>query len=341
MAQAPHTPIVYDPYAPLHITFDDGWQTIGDIYHADTSVPGQVTLASDMTLGHSMFKEWSDGPASGHGYGTYTFVAKLDGYLAGPGIVLWPGDDKWPGPEIDLAELMPDWTGRQYGTMHWDGGGYDDYYSQLYPGYVEPGVVHTYQMTWAPGKVTMTVDGEHKIDWSVNVPADYAHGGVNLTLGAINLNLDTSITVYDIKYDPLDPSLIGHYTSLSGTSLTGVPPADATTTPATTPPPEVVTDPAPVPATDPAPAPAEQVDWNAIAAQVQANYEATGTWYVPSTSTPTTTTTTPTPTTPVPTDPAPVTDTHTDTSTTTAPVDWNALAAQAEANYAATGSWWI
>lgn len=325
MAQAPHEPILYDPYAPLHITFDQGWQTIGDIYNVDTSVPGQVTLDSDMQLGHSMFKEWSDGPSSGHGYGTYTVVAKLEGYKAGPGIVFWPGDDKWPGPEIDLVETMPDWTGRQYGTLHWDGGGYDDYYSQLYPGYVEPDVVHTYQMVWEPGKITMTVDGEHKIDWSVNVPKDYAHGGINLTIGAINLNLETSMTVYDIKYDPLYPELAGQYSSV----VTATPPA--TTTPTT----PVVT--APPPAVDPAPV--EQVDWNAIAAQVQANYEATGSWYMPSTSTPGPSTSGTEPTAPATTQPAPVTETHTDT--TGAPVDWNALAAQAAANYAATGTWWV
>jgi alkaline phosphatase len=59
---------------------------------------------------------------------------------------------------------------------------------------------------------------------------------------------------------------------------------------------------------------AEPVDWNALAARVTANYEATGSWFVGAA---------------VP-DPA---------GPLAPPVDWNALAARVTANYEATGSW--
>ena len=56
----------------------------------------------------------------------------------------------------------------------------------------------------------------------------------------------------------------------------------------------------------------QPVDWNALAAQVLANFEATGQWFADDTTTPQDGT-----------------------------VDWNALAAQVQANFAATGSWFI
>ncbi len=59
---------------------------------------------------------------------------------------------------------------------------------------------------------------------------------------------------------------------------------------------------------------AAPIDWNALAARVEAAFAATGTWYVP--------------------DEPPLTPPG-------QPVDWNALAAQVEANFAATGSWYL
>jgi len=65
---------------------------------------------------------------------------------------------------------------------------------------------------------------------------------------------------------------------------------------------------------------ADNVDWNALAAQVMANYEATGQWYAGTPSTPSSPPSSP------PSEP-------------TQTVDWNALAAQVMANYEATGQW--
>ena len=59
--------------------------------------------------------------------------------------------------------------------------------------------------------------------------------------------------------------------------------------------------------------PPEPMTWEALAAQVEANFAATGQWFI-------------TPGTPMPPPPT---------------VDWNALAAEAEANFAATGHWFL
>jgi probable HAF family extracellular repeat protein len=57
------------------------------------------------------------------------------------------------------------------------------------------------------------------------------------------------------------------------------------------------------------------VDWNELAARVEANFAATGKWFIPDDIS-----------VPEPAEPA---------------VDWNALAAQVEANFAATGKWFL
>jgi hypothetical protein len=61
--------------------------------------------------------------------------------------------------------------------------------------------------------------------------------------------------------------------------------------------------------------PPEPVDWNALAARVQAYHDATGLWVAPEDL------------------PAPAPGPE--------PVDWNALAARAEANFESTGSWFV
>jgi hypothetical protein len=77
------------------------------------------------------------------------------------------------------------------------------------------------------------------------------------------------------------------------------------------------------PAVPPAAAPAAAIDWNALAAQAQANFEATGHWFYDDPTAPSS-----------PAQPAAP-------KAAEEPVDWNALAAQAQANFEATGHWFI
>lgn len=87
-----------------------------------------------------------------------------------------------------------------------------------------------------------------------------------------------------------------------------------------------VAPPAPVPGTPtlPAPGPADpgpaHIDWDALAAKVQANFAATGQWYYD--------------------DPA-TTGPHPGPSTPPGETDWNAVAANVMANFAATGHWFV
>ncbi len=257
----------------LSISFDNGLGSLGNAWNIDQSVHGQITLA-----GPASIMEWAVGPASGHGYGTYTVQAQVNGNQPGPGIIFWPGDNQWPGQEIDLLEITPNGSGAQYGTLHWNQGG-DAYEPQVFWG-VSSGVPHEYQMIWEPGHLTMKVDGTVTASFTDHVPVDFTHGGMNNTIGFLNTNSHTSLTVFQVDYVPLG----------SGAAPVVAAPVVAA--------PVVV---------------AAAVDWNALAAQVEANFAATGSWDLNA-----------------PAIPAPP---------VAAAVDWNAIAAQVEANFAATGSW--
>jgi beta-glucanase (GH16 family) len=176
-------------------SFNNG---IGALNHTwgngiDTSVRGQVTIKGDSGI---MENPW--GAAAGHGYGTYSITASLSGHAAGPAGLLWPGNDVWPGPEMDLVEFI---GGGPYGTMHFNGGG-SDVYGSVYYGGVDESKVHTYTLDWQPGRVTFSVDGRVYGGFSDNVSRDYDHGGINEVFGIMNRGGGTSITVYDVSYSP-------------------------------------------------------------------------------------------------------------------------------------------
>jgi beta-glucanase (GH16 family) len=176
-------------------SFDNG---IGALNHTwgngiDTSVRGQVTVSGNSGI---MENPW--GSAAGHGYGTYSITASMSGHAEGPAALLWPGNDKWPGPEYDLAEFI---GGRPYGTMHFSSNGSDVYGSVYYNG-VDESKVHTYTLDWQPGSLTFSVDGRAYGGFSDNVGRDFDHGGINEVFSIMNRGGGTSITVYDISYSP-------------------------------------------------------------------------------------------------------------------------------------------
>jgi hypothetical protein len=224
-------------YTPFFDSFDQGAVNFPDAWNLDTSVPGQVTLHRPEHYLSAGMMEATGTPAHGHGYGTYTVNAMMTGIYPGPAIMLWPGDNKWPGSEIDFGEIAGDGTGRQYSSLHWNEGG-DRYDVRFYDPAIEGGVFHEYQVVWEPGRLTVNVDGTTQAVYTEHVPADYAHGGMDQVFAFLNISPHTSLTVADVRYEPLDRAA-----------------ADAT------------------------PAVPERVDWDAIAAQVMANYEATGQWW--------------------------------------------------------------
>jgi beta-glucanase (GH16 family) len=244
----------------MNLSFDSGFGSISNAFNVDNSVPGQVTLA-----GGSAMMEWAVGAASGHGYGTYDIHAMVTGNQPGPAIVLWPGDNKWPGQEIDMVEITPNGSGQQYGTVHWNAGGSDGYNPVIYDG-VKSGVFHDYTMVWEPGKITFLVDGQQKGVITDHVPVDYAHGGMNNTIGFLNNNPNTSITVDHVSYTPLGDS-VPAYTPLVSAAA-AVPAAVETAAAATT---QSATD---------LMASSGPIDWNAVASLVQANYQHDGYWHL-------------------------------------------------------------
>lgn len=220
-------------------SFDHGVGALNHVWgnaNIDTSVAGQVTIS-----GHGGFMEKPTGPSAGHGYGTYTVVASLKGNTEGSAALLWPGDDKWPGPEYDIVEVI---NGKPYGTVHYKGGdGGDGYRSVMFDG-IDESKVHTYTLDWQPGKITYYVDGTEMGAVTNKVGADYAHGGVDEVFGLMNRSDNTSMTVYEVSYTP------------SGGT-------------------------APAPQANQAPAQhaASPIDWEALAAVATANFEKYGYWF--------------------------------------------------------------
>jgi hypothetical protein len=305
---------------PLRESFDNGIGVFTDNWNVDASVPGQVTLR-----GTSGLMQQAVSTSSGQGYGTYTINAKFEGNMPGPAIILWPGDNKWPGQEINLAEVTNDGTGRIYGALHWNDNG-DHAVTDIYEG-VLTGVFHEFKLIWEPDHLTYLVDGVKQAEFTQYVPMDYDHGGMNNVIGWLNTNPATSMTVTDVDYVPL---------GVAGTPVAELPPIAPTPAPVPTAP--VVT-PVVTPVTTPVATPAAAIDWDALGAQAAANFAATGHWYY---DTPGTATAAPAPVeTPAPAPvPAPASTPVTTAPVTAAPVDWDALAAQAAANFAATGHWY-
>jgi hypothetical protein len=246
-------------YAPFHDSFDAGTLNFPDTWNVDTSVPGQVTVHTSNYYLNSGMMEATAGASTGHGYGTYTVNAMLQGIWPGSAIMLWPGNNQWSGGEIDMAELVHDGSGRHMGVLHWpdpsasDGDSYD---LRVYDPVVLSNAFHEYQVVWEPQKLTMKVDGVERAVFTEHVPADYAHGGVDRVFAFLNLHPETGVVVTDVTYQPL-----------------GAEPATATAAPPVA---------APAASSDPW---AQfmvngQIDWDAAAAHVTANHEATGQWFI-------------------------------------------------------------
>ncbi|MFC7689505.1 family 16 glycosylhydrolase [Paeniroseomonas aquatica] len=204
---------------PLHESFDNGIGVFTDNWNVDASVPGQVTLR-----GTSGLMQQAVSTSSGQGYGTYTINAKFEGTMPGPAIILWPGDNHWPGQEINLAEVTNDGTGRIYGALHWDDNG-DHAVTDIYEG-VLTGVFHEFKLIWEPNHLTYLVDGVKQAEFTQYVPIDYDHGGMNNVIGWLNTSYETSMTVTDVDYVPL---------GVAGTPVAQLPATDPTPSPAPAP----------------------------------------------------------------------------------------------------------
>jgi hypothetical protein len=271
----------------LNISFDDGVGSISNLWNVDLSTPGEVRLD-----GNSAMMQWAVGRDAGQGYGTYNINARFDGTEPGSAIVFWPGDNQWPGQEIDIGEMTPDGSGRQYGALHWNDGGSDAYDTVIFDG-VRTGVFNDYGMVWEPGRITMTVNGEVKAVFTENVPVDFDNGGMDNTIGFLNNNPNTSLTVREVSYTPMGGEAAWVPPPMQAPAYDegddGWQPEPGRDEPAAEWQPDGAVSREPAAdaggprynpgAADPWAEFTGEQDWEAIAAQVYANYEATGYWF--------------------------------------------------------------
>ena len=147
---------------------------------------------------------------AGNGYGLYSFdLSSQPGDVPGMYALLWPQNDQWPGPELDTVEVLP--GGQAYSTVHHNNGGSDAYEAQ-YLGNISVADEHIYSTAWMPDSITNYVDGQAVNQFTDNVPADAAHGGMNELVGVGEQTWwsqdlqhgPNSLTLYNVQYAPPD-----------------------------------------------------------------------------------------------------------------------------------------
>ena len=153
---------------------------------------GELTLTGD-----SGAMQRPTGADAGNGFGYYEVTARMSADVQGPAVLLWPGNDRWPGPEIDIVEVI---DGRPYGTLHWNDGGRDAYVSVFFDG-VDETQTHKYGVSWTADKVEWFVDGQSQGAVTEHVPQDYAHGGIDMTMSTMNRGWEGGwLNVQDVSY---------------------------------------------------------------------------------------------------------------------------------------------
>jgi hypothetical protein len=190
-----------------HETFDNGKGMFSRSWGpgVDTSVKGQLTIHTSADDRDSGAMVPPTSAKAGYGYGLYEYVLKMQGTI-GVYALAWPSSDNWPGPELDLVEILPD--GRPYSTIHWKGSDGRDQYKSYFLDGVDETQVHTYSLLWEEGRLTAYVDGVQKWTTTDRVPKDYAHGGENVAPGigvqthwnGGSLGGNNWITIYDASY---------------------------------------------------------------------------------------------------------------------------------------------
>ncbi len=135
--------------------------------------------------------------SGGEGYGLYSFTGYAGQAGQGVGIcfLLWPADNVWlpsdkagQASEIDILESW-DGTKNGYSTLHYYQPGANNNGQEIHQiSNIDLTKSHTYAMNWEAGSLTYYVDGVEIYQNTSHVPLDYAHGGVNETMGAEVVN---------------------------------------------------------------------------------------------------------------------------------------------------------
>jgi len=169
---------------------------------------------------------WSK--STGEGYGLFSFKGFAGQAGQGVGIcfVLWPADNVWlpsnkPGlsSEIDILESW-DGTKNGYSTLHYYQPGSNNNGQEIHQLKVDLTVSHTYAMDWEAGSLTFYIDGQQIYQNTSHVPLDFAHGGVNESMGAEVVNGAALVTTPTVQFYVQD---ISYSTANAGSVVT--PPA--------------------------------------------------------------------------------------------------------------------
>jgi Glycosyl hydrolases family 16 len=178
--------------AGFYENFDHGTGIFNNTWgKVDTSVHGQITLRGNSGAMQT---------GGGNGYGHYEVTAKMSANVQGPAALLWPANNKWPGPEYDIVEVI---SGHPYGTVHWNNHGKDAYATSHW-NQIDETQKHTYALDWHGNKIDYSVDGRHV--GSINHGGkDAGHGGINELMSLMNRDFESDhayLTVYSASYDP-------------------------------------------------------------------------------------------------------------------------------------------
>ncbi len=135
--------------------------------------------------------------SGGEGYGLYSFTGYAGQAGQGVGIcfLLWPSDNVWlpsnkpyQASEMDILESW-DGTKNGYSTLHYYQPGSNNNGQEIHQiSNIDLTKSHTYALNWEAGSLTYYVDGVQIYQDTTHVPLDYAHGGVNETMGAEVVN---------------------------------------------------------------------------------------------------------------------------------------------------------
>jgi hypothetical protein len=270
-------------------TFPLAWGNSNDFSLSN----GALTLTSRASEGwaNTGFLQADTGASAGNGYGLYSVTCSLNSG-EGPGVAatLWPSNNAWPGPELDVLESLDSTRNTGYSTIHYaDGNGNNQYDARTFN--VDLTQTHTYSMDWEPGQITYYVDGEEIYNTTSHVPKDAADGGTNASFGAQiagagdnPVRSSVSVHLSDISYAaPNGGSNSTPAPAQNQTASTDTPAATTTTTDTTPAPapdtttaaPDTTATAAAPDTTTPAPAPAPDPTASAAAPDTAAITQAT------------------------------------------------------------------
>lgn len=180
--------------------------------------PNGLTLSSYRSEGFANvgFLQANWKPTLSQGYGLYSITASMPaGQGTGIAILLWPANNVWPGPEIDILENWSDPTGQTgYMSVHFKGPNGQDMANSIQFS-VDLTKQNTFALDWEDGSLTYYVNGVELFQITgTEVPKDAAHGGINAAFGAQITDIGTnfeptdtvSLTIYDMSYSVTNPA---------------------------------------------------------------------------------------------------------------------------------------